>query len=156
MPWRSAWGEQAASAMDNRLAAGGAALNAEPQIYAVNVNAVGLFRRSVSQLSLSRELAQDDGRQSDRGVPVAQAAAQRMVAQRARYERRGKVLFTGSWTQAAHARVLSVSGASKGWRANAGARMATGTKAAEGAPVNVVAPGAVDAGSRAALTRSDA
>lgn len=77
---------------------------------------------------------------------VAQVAARRMVQQeRDAHGVRGKVLFTGSWTQSRPCPRSAVYGASK-----AGVQMlAQGMAqelAAEGVLVNVVAPGAVDGG----------
>lgn len=77
---------------------------------------------------------------------VAQAAAQHMARQdRDAHGVRGKVLFTGSWTQGRPCPRSAVYGASK-----AGVQMLAQCMAQELAPegilVNVVAPGAVDGG----------
>lgn len=77
---------------------------------------------------------------------VAQVAARRMVQQdRDAHGVRGKVLFTGSWTQSRPCPRSAVYGASK-----AGVQMlAQGMAqelAADGVLVNIVAPGAVDGG----------
>lgn len=122
-----------------------AALTSEPQIYAVIANAgvvLGDLFLNYSIENWHKTMAVN----LTGAFHVAQAAAQRMVRQeRDENGVRGKILFTGSWTQSRPCPRSAVYGASK-----AGVQMLAQCMAQELAPegvlVNVVAPGAVDGG----------
>ena len=122
-----------------------AALEAEPQIYAVIANAgvvLGELFLNYSVENWQRTMAVN----LTGAFHVAQAAARRMVKQERDVNGvRGKILFTGSWTQNRPCPRSAVYGASK-----AGVQMLAQCMAqelaSEGVLVNIVAPGAVDGG----------